>query len=251
MEETVKGQTTMNLLRIAVSAVASLTLVAALGSPSTSQEQRREFDFNRVGRLLKPDLTPQERARLGIGYLREEVARPTSTYEGSGGPIYHEYVLAQLVRGTAHSVQSQPAVDRALLWRELQTSAPREFQDMLALTLAFAGDPRVSDHVAAYLRNLKNASILRETAALALGEIQETRQIPLLVQVMLQDPQYVAKRTRNAFEVPIIVHKFRVREGARGALLRLEAKGIDIGDAARQARKEAVLEVAGPAATRR
>lgn len=226
--------------------LAAMVLLARPGSAVAVEEQPARFDLSRLGRLLKPEMTQQERAEVGMRYLREEVSRPTSTYLGSGGPISHEYVLAQIVGATARAIHSRQVVDQEILWGEYQAVPSGEYRDMLGLALALSGDRRGSDHAAAYLRNIKHAGVLRALAAQSLGEIQETRHIPLLVQVMLQDQHYVAIGSRDAWERPIIRRTFPVRQGARQALRRLEAKGIDIGDQARQGVKSAVIEVKIP-----
>lgn len=230
---------------ITVTALAALAILAAPGSCAGAEEQR-QFDFYKIGKLLNAGLTHQERTELGLRYLREEISRPTGAYAGLGGPISHEYVLAQIVGATAQAIHSRQVVDQEILWKEYQAVPGGEYRDMLGLALAISGDRRGSDHAAAYLRNIKHAGVLRALAARSLGEIQETRHIPLLVQVMLQDQHYLANGSRDAFERPIIRRTFPVRQGAREALRRLEAKGIDIGDQARQGIKSAILQVNEP-----
>lgn len=236
----------MRLPRILWLLLAAVTGLSSTSLAAPAENPPRRFDLGRLGKLLKHDLTHEERARLGMSFLREEVDHPTTTYWGSGGPIYHEYVLAQIVKGLSYSIQSQPAVDRELLWKEYQSSPRGEFQDMLALALASTGDRRTGDHAAAYLQNLKNSPVLRQAAAEALGEIQETRYIPLLIQVLAHDPHYIESRSRDANEKLIEIRTFHVRQGARQALVRLERKGIDIGSEARQARRSAVMKVSRP-----
>jgi hypothetical protein len=195
----------------------------------------REFDFGKIGRLAKPDLGPQERARLAVTYIKEEVGNPTPTYM-SLGEINHGYVLAQLVRAAAQPRLPQPAVDTDIVWGECR-AAQGELRDMLFLVLAFAGDRRAKDPVIRYLANLSNDISLRQRAAQALAELDDPSVIPALLRVLREDPAYHERRVYR--DRPPERH-YLVRRGAWEALNRMRNKGTPL-------TPEALAEAAKPA----
>lgn len=144
------------------------------------------------------------RGRASSFYARKPPA-PPKPIRAWGGPITHEYILAQIVHsiGRPFGTHVEPAVDREVLWKEYRTTAPGEYRDVLALTLAWAGDARVGEKVAAYLENVKHDQSLRTKAAVGLGFLQDKQYVPLLVSVMRNDPQYLSRRTRDGAEKPV------------------------------------------------
>lgn len=215
-------------------------IVAALAAgpaAAGSTQPVRKFDFSKVGKLLSRNLSPTERTKLGITYLREEISRPTGSYQGLGGPIDHPYVVAQLVLAIA-----QPGADRDLLWQELQRSAAGEYRDALALTLGLAGDQRAVRYLVSYIQDTRHHPDLRERAARALGEIGDPSSIPVLVTVLLNDPVYQVQRADSAPESPV-VRSYPVRRAAKEALRYMESKGVDLGSSARTALGRAMIKV--------
>jgi HEAT repeat protein len=223
--------------RMAVVFLATLGTLTVTGVAAAPPQPRREFDFYKVGQLLKPTLGPQERARLGIQFIREEVANPTPTYM-SLGEITHEYVLAQLIGATGRPGPgvSEPAVDTAILWAAGR-QAQGELRDMLFLVLAHAGDRRAREPVIAFLRDWTRDIFLRESAARALAEFDDPNVIPILLDVVRHDPAY---RERRVYRDRPPERHYLVRRGAWEALNRMRNKGTPL-------TPEALAEAAKPA----
>ncbi len=217
--------------------------IAASPDSTTPTQEPRKFDFYRVGKLADRALTPVERTRLGITYLREEFAKPTGSYMGLGGTIDHVYVVAQLVLAI-----SRPGAERDGLWQEMQRAPAGEYRDALALTLGLAGDERVTQHVVAYLQDVGNPLDLRERAARALGEMQQRSTVAVLVQVMMNDPVHKVRRSNPAPQSPL-ERNYPIRQAAWAALKHLERKGVDIGDEAREALRTPMFRVPIPPAS--
>ncbi|MBI3909407.1 MAG: HEAT repeat domain-containing protein [Armatimonadetes bacterium] len=214
-------------------AIAAIAGVAAL--EDTPQPSRR-FDFYKIGRLSKDDLTPRDRAALGISYLKEEVRNPTGSYRSLGGTIDHVYIVAQLVLAIA-----RPGADRDLLWQEFQQAPPGEYRDALALTLDLAADRRITAYVVAYLQDVRHHPDLRERAARALSEIKDPGTLPVLVRVLYADPVYEVRHADPAPQSPLVRH-YPLRRAAKEALRYMEKEGLDIGEEARDALAHARVE---------
>ena len=194
-----------------------------------------KYDFRRIARLSRPDLSPRQRTALGLQYIREEIADPTPRYK-SFGRIDHTYILAQLVLALGRNDVDLPA-----LWQEFRRSAPgSEYRHAIGLTIGLAGDTGVSQYLQAYLRDTRHHYDLRERAVRALAKIGGPEVVPLFVDLLKSDPAYYVHEERRKAN-PALIRDYTIRSAARLALRRIKLRGQKLGAEAEQALKNARL----------
>ena len=228
-----------------VAAVIPLFAVLAVGDEAPPAP--KPYDFNKVASLGRDSLDVQERTKLGIAYLREEIAEPTPPIMMLGGGINpHDYIIAQLVLATARPYDGPGMADSEMLFQELQRQTAGEYRDALALTLGLARDSRMTKYTLAYLQDTGKPPVLRERAARALGYIGDPETVPFLVNVLLGDPIYQIQRADRGPQHPLVRYH-PVREAARENLRGMKADGIALGAQAEQALQQAQVRVPIPA----
>src|SRR5687768_9726736 len=170
----------------------SVRLLAASEAPALAQREgtvprrtaeRLQFDIGRFSEL--PNLSPEERARQGIAFLREEVANPSrSLTSGDGtGVIDHDSILA-----TMAALLAEHKPDSSTLRAEYSRTAPGEVKDSLAVVLGLLGERAVLPHLAAFFGNVTGPPCLRVAAAGALARMPDRRVVPYAAQVLGRDP---------------------------------------------------------------
>lgn len=190
--------------------VMSLALLIQSPRDIAGMQTSPGFDLRRLTPLVDGRLSPEEAARLLLSFLHEEIAAPSPVRQGiGGGPITHDYILAQLVLAAENANAS-----REILVRAVAGTEPGEYQDAIRLSLGLLGDPNVVPFLIGYLANANHSPFLRERAARGLGRNPDPRAIPVLA-AALTDPFYEITHIG-----PLKVYSIRI--AARGALLRTQ-----------------------------
>jgi hypothetical protein len=195
---------------------------AAPGDPAAA---RPGFDLQRLTPLSEGKLSTAECARLYLAFLQEEISQPSPASTGlGGGPITHDYILAQIVLAGAEA-----KADEAVLQQAAATAPAGEYRDALQLTLGLLENRRTVLFLVDYLANTRNSPWLRERAARALTRIPEPRAIPALA-AALKDPFWVGSGCVG----PRQKH-YPVRAVARLALLNLKQSAVTLPQEVQQA----------------
>src|SRR5437588_9848497 len=104
-------------------------------SANAPQPPPRHFDIRRFGELTS--LSPTDRTREGLEFVREEIANPSAALSSMvpDDVIDHGDTLARMAL-----LLAEKELDVPLLRSEFQKSAPGEFLDVLGLLLGLEGE---------------------------------------------------------------------------------------------------------------
>lgn len=237
----------MNILRwlnvaTCVGLLAGSALVTQPAANAEPASDRQPFDIRRFEELSS--LSPVERTRRGLAFLREEVANPSPTVSGYIGSIDHDSRLATM---TQLFVEHQP--DAATLKAELQQLSAGELRNVVMVALGLLGEQRLAGPIAGIFANSATPPYQRVLAGRALEVVPDAGAVPSVAMVLARDTTTIlqTKHDRGTNEVVGRVHRFLIREAALKVLRAQDRAGINLAQDVRQLMESAVLEVPAPA----
>jgi hypothetical protein len=223
------------LMPIVLAAVCFLGVITERPAVSADTQAEQHFDLQQLRALCQGKLSPNKAARAYLSFLRQEAAAPSAPAVGvGGGPVTHDYILAQIILAGMEA-----GVQQDVLLREAAKAEPGEFRDAVLLTLGLLGNHDATPFVIAYLADPRHPALLRERAARALHLHPSADVIPALA-AALEDPFYVLDAIG-----PKKVYELRVT--AASALRRLRDNGVALPAAVEQELQHVVLAEPVPA----
>lgn len=221
------------LLNSAVLAFAQKETTGNVNHPARTQQ----FDLRRFEELTA--LSPVERARRGIAFLREEVTTPSPSREGYVGVIDHDSILATMA---SLLVEHEP--DLGTIKAEHLRMPAGELKDVVTVVVGLMGERAILPQVATFFANSANPPRLRVLASKVMQEMPDARLIPYAVNVLTQDTsaQIRAKHNRQTNGIDAYVRRYFVREAALNVLKALDKGGISVGQDVRRLMDSAVIE---------
>src|SRR5712692_11855605 len=86
------------ILVVASVFVVSWGVLPGGGQQRANGQARQGFDLRRLSGIDNAKRSPEELAQIYLAFLQEEITNPSPPRQGSGGgPITHDYILAQIV----------------------------------------------------------------------------------------------------------------------------------------------------------
>jgi hypothetical protein len=200
-------------------AALGLALQLAGGALAQSKKPPHRFDWKRLLPAGNQRLPVEERTRVALECIREEVVNPTEPYFTEHD---HASMLWNIVEYLAHP-SGRGGLNLARIRAARTASRIPEERDVLLLLLGTLGDASVKQEVTAYLLDTQKPGRLRMLAATALGTIRDPASIDILLRVAETD-----KATEVRARLSTVGHQssrqrvYLVREAASIALVRFD-----------------------------